>query len=175
MCPLTAPRVAFPHPGQQLQGDPGPPAPPISYQRQQLDSAAGPRAEPCPPPHRPRRWPCSRRPPAVAPAPWACCTARCSGDCSTYGCGVHITVALGRGGHGLPTQGPMGGPDTPVRSPGDSVHTSWMRTCATSPWLLKAARCSAVNPSSFLASTSCRAHDPPDSSVGAGRCLWGQG
>ena len=69
---------------------------------------------------------------------------------------VHITVALGRGGHGL-NPGNLVGPDTPVRSPGDSVHTSWMRTWATSPWLLKAARCSAVKPSSFLASTSCRA------------------
>lgn len=32
-----------------------------------------------------------------------------------------------------------------------------MRVCATSQWLLRAARCRAVKPSSFLASTSCRA------------------
>lgn len=32
-----------------------------------------------------------------------------------------------------------------------------MRIWATSQWLLRAARCSAAKPSSFLASTSCRA------------------
>lgn len=35
--------------------------------------------------------------------------------------------------------------------------TSLMRISATSMWLLRAARCRAVNPSSFLESTSCRA------------------
>lgn len=37
------------------------------------------------------------------------------------------------------------------------VHTSRIRACATSQWLLREARCRAVKPSSFLASTSCRA------------------
>lgn len=35
--------------------------------------------------------------------------------------------------------------------------TSLMRISATSRWLLRAARCSAEKPSSFLTSTSCRA------------------
>lgn len=65
---------------------------------------------------------------------------------------VHITAALRRGKGSA--QGPQvsPGPRGPVL-----VHTSRMRIWATSRWLLRAARCKAVKPSSFLASTSCRA------------------
>lgn len=152
--PSPAPRVTFPHPGQQLQGT-RVPCTPISYQRQQLVALQG---------HVQSRVPLlvlGVDAAASVHQQWhqphvGLLHSQVQRGLQLTVASVHITVALGRGGHGL-NPGTVGGPDTPVRSPWDSVHTSWMRTCATSPWLLKAARCSAVNPSSFLASTSCRA------------------
>lgn len=70
---------------------------------------------------------------------------------------IHITAALRRGQHRLsPGTRTHRLPPTPGLAR-DHVHTSRMRIWATSQWLLRAARCNAVKPSSFLASTSCRA------------------
>lgn len=71
---------------------------------------------------------------------------------------IHITAALGVGVGTGSAQGRLVGPDSPSQGwPGPCVCTSRMRIWATSRWLLRAARCNAVKPSSFLASTSCRA------------------
>lgn len=156
-------------------GDPGP-LHPHPLPEAAAGGAAGPRAEPCPLLVLGVDAAAGVHQLDGTSPTWACCTARCMRGLQLTVGGVHITVALGRGGHGL-NPGTVGALTPQSRSPGDSVHTSWTREPVPPPtWLLKAARCSAVNPSSFLASTSCRTRqNPPDSSVGAGRCLWGQG
>lgn len=144
----AAPRPTLPHPGQQLQGPRVPPGP-IGRQGQQLVTL---------------QCHVQGRVPLLILGIDAAASVHQQRHEAHVGllhrqvqCGlelpvadVHVTAALGRGKGG-------GWAQAPARDPPPSlgcVHTSRMRIWITSRWLLRAARCKAVKPSSFLASTS---------------------